>query len=93
MRGLNSLLRLPRTLFAVSIVHTGTPDGGDLGTKHMSKASFLRNTTVELAHGFRSAISSVLRCVFEVLLLPGSLTWVAAFVSGNLTVLYEYVYC
>lgn len=65
MRWFKLLLRLPRTLFAVSIVHTGTPDGGDLGTKHMSKASFLRNTTVELTDGLRGAIGSVLRCVFR----------------------------
>lgn len=32
---------------------------------HLSKAPFLRNTTVELTDGLRDAVSSVPRCVFR----------------------------
>lgn len=61
----------------------------------MSNASFLRNTTVELADGLGGAISSVSRCVIRGVIAarPGSPIWAAAFISASLTVLYEYVYC
>lgn len=49
----------------------------------MSKVPFLRNTTVELADGLRSAISSVPRYVFRGVIAAGVTTWVAAFIRKS----------